>query len=280
MGEVRSGSIFKADYISTFLPVILFILYSIGYSYLKYYYLGVGINFEYYISLTDIIFYTIEYLIKTFFMYLVFEGFSGLLYYILEFFVFKDLVFYVKKRIFNQRYLDLFLKMNRLKIYIAFQEILILFIITVVGFNLVSAASGGAILSEYLIYITPFLVGKVIFLLNKDVIKRKSLLVLIVVIGIYFSGLFVLSNLGSIHAKNIEQADRKFTLSFKLGDVEYSTNGESSNFIYLGETSVYFFLFDKVNKETLAFRKDNIELIRVFKSKETKLSNFEYRIWP
>lgn len=275
MGEVRKKFL-TLERLPLLVPIVFFILYSMGYSYLKSFYTGIGISFEYYINLIDILFYTVDYLIKVVFLFLLIEGTTLCLYYVLKLMFFEDMVFALNKRITNNRFLNLLFKVNKIRYFSNYQELLYLLLLFLIFIGLLSAISGKSTNFRELILVSPFIAGKFVFLLNREKIKNGEGMLVLVILTFYIMGFIALSGLGSLDSATIKENREGVRISFFYNGKNYSTNENDSPNVYIGETSNYLFLHDVKNNSTLSFRKEAIELMEIYPNDTPSLFKSNY----
>lgn len=241
-------------------PIILLLIYAFGYTYLNRYYSNFDINFENYISLTDILFLTINTLIKFVIIYLVIEVILILSTQVLLDFIFR--ITHSKKRKGSEDQ-EVYYEKNIVPEIEKNEDGTSLFL-----FFLFSGVSL-YIFKEYVLIATIFFPFFIIKLYNlnakneKDKNEKKEMFkfffymfipVLIVCFGIW----------GHYDAKEIKEGTdlNLTTLELEIDNIKYST--EDVNLSYIGETTPYLFIYDKKNRKTLVFNKQNIDKLKIF----------------
>lgn len=266
MGEVKIKEIWGLDRIPILIPFVFFGLYSLGYAYMKSFYVGVGVNFEYYVSLTDILFFTIDYLIKLVVYWGIFE-----IYFILFFIFFKeffllDIIFLKKQKINSLSFLRRFFEFNKLKYYSLVKEVCIMLLALVTMFGYMVVIKKENSFFREIVFFSPLAASYFFYYYFREKMK-KNLLVILMLFGFYFGGIFSMFAIGINDSKVLSSIKNTVRIEFAYNGENYSTF-DSNKFVLIGDTSNYIFLFDKDSEETIAFRKDNIDLIRIRSNKK------------
>lgn len=250
------------------IPIILLIFYSLGYIYLNRYYHQFNISIENYITLTDIIFITVNTIIKLSIIYLIFDFFLLIISnIILKIFYSRKLNHKIKGRVDNNkiynRYYSLVIKkqIEKQMKYVSFYLSLICLFILL--FSLSDK------IYIFTIYIPYFLV-KIHPISHSKENKNKRIVVQIFLL--IFSIMLIISfaNLGSIDGLSVKTSQTSKIIEFTENQKYYNVNSDSLN--YIGETSSFIFIYDKKNRKSLIFQKNNISN---YKIKDTSLTNEE-----
>lgn len=249
----------KIDLFKSNVSIISLIFYILGYVYLNRYYEQYNITIEKYIDLLDILFITINYL---FFILLVYV-FVEVIIYVLAFINLSIIFRYfitkkIRKRLGTSnrvfRYID-FAHNNYVFTHIKLTS-LILFILCALLLLKYT--------DETLIILTlffPFLTLKIFQILpnNKNEFKTKAyqiLLLIFIVILIFCFGIW-----GYVDANLNKEENQISKIEFKEQGILYTTQSDSLN--YIGETNKYIFLYNKNDRNTLIFNKENISQLKV-----------------
>lgn len=241
------------------IPILLLIFYSLGYIYLDRYYGCFGIPIVSYINLTDIIFVTIETLIRLVLIYLILEFclyFSS--YIILQIYYSPRFNKKLNKRIATQKVYD------RYKSLIVTKKIIKKINGVTLGvFTVIISISGFCIdegLFTLLSLIFPLFVLKLyqaaIYEHGTD--NKRGFQILLIFIYIILIICFAIWG----HNNGNDQKSSTTSQVVELYEKEklYSTSSDSLN--YIGETSSYLFMYDKINRYTLIFNKQNISNLK------------------
>ncbi|WBL42385.1 hypothetical protein PBT90_16740 [Algoriphagus halophytocola] len=257
-----SGSIIYEDIeeLKGLFPAVLFIIYVIGYSYLKIYYGRFGVDFENYINLTDLMFFAINPVLFFVFYYGVLE----LVVYIL-FWMISQLVSIlrgtkgsiskgVEYYFFNKSF------------YKSYNNLIYYFLITVAVLGVISSfplpieIGCFSLIAKFL----PAVLFKIILgTLDRIENSTKKPLGLTdnqKVTGVLFLGLLVCV-IGSVVQANIDSKNVKKGLSermvkFNVEGLEVSTLKGDSKFI--GETSNFIFIYNMKSKSTEIYSRSEI----------------------
>lgn len=240
-------------------PIILIIIYAIGYVYLFQYYSRFNIEIEYYINLTDIIFFTIKNIFFLLFVYIIFEIVLRIVSYILLYFA-----YHIKYWIFsksrkkpndeNTKELDI---KNIIDIgiskYISDTTISICIISTFIFLYYEK---------EYLIplsIVCPYLLTKAFMpkLLDKEKSKKVTYFYPVLILLLIFA-------FGIFGYKDGDLVKKRGTLN----RVEYSIDSkiyssDSIPILIIGETSSYLFVYDKKIHKTTIISKEKLDYIRI-----------------
>lgn len=247
-------------------PLLLLVVYSVGYLYLKFYYSGLGIFFEYYISLSDILFFSLNRLIIFGIIYIIFRTVIKLMFFIYANSIIRKMNVDVRNIKLSRRAFFIYKR----KIYNEFRRYLIALLVLSSSFYIIY----GAIMEgskEYSIMLRIFivvfvLVGQYWIFLEKNEDGKKFDFVLlklgVVVMVISISSIF----LGILDSNLIDKRSDNLSLKFDYNGNVYSTIGQEH--FYIGETSEYIFLYEKINKKSLAFRKADLKNLQFFSNKK------------
>ena len=245
-------------------PIILIIIYAIGYVYLFQYYSRFGIEIEYYINLTDIIFFTLKNLFYLLLVYLIFEIALRIVSYLFLLLAYRikysGAISKIRKKIIDKNTRELEVKNIYDKVfdvgiakYISDTTIWICIIATL-GFLYYE--------KEYLATLSvvcPYLLTKVFMpkLLNSE--KRKKV--------IYFYPILILVLIFAFGILGTKDGDYIKTTSV-INKIEYSIDNKiySSNktpILLIGETSSYLFIYNKKTQETIILSKEKLDYIKI-----------------
>jgi hypothetical protein len=251
----------------SYTPVLLISIYSIGFVYLKGFYSSFGIPIEYYISLTDIIFFTISNTIYFIFWLIIIEAI--LFPFILGF---NRRIIFLKIRsnskiknksiTIKDRAFSIYKNRNLKESYLFYSPyIFTLFVIIA----LISTKE----LTPILITLFPAW-GIKLFLPNK-ILKEVGDLKFEKLIWIAFISVILISFFisGNLQGKNVKKNEisKKITIRRENYSILSSNSGKV---IYIGETSEYIFFYDIGSKYTQIVEKTGLD---EFIIKDPVLSN-------
>lgn len=261
------------DKFKSIVPVIAIIFYTYGYSYLSIYYGFFDISIEYYVSLTDILFKTINILIFLSIFFLIQEIFLILWSTaVLKVYYSRKLNGKIKNRIKSEKVYDRYYVQVIEKYIERNLETVSFFSFLIFGLTLIFLTK------EYLQGMTvffPFLIVKLYKFTHKEnsetknrILKFSSLALFIILLNS-----FVLW--GYNDASEVKENGLSHKIEFTSNNVSYITGYDNLNFI--GETSSYIFVYNKKERKTLVFNKSNLTDFKVFdisltKKEEEKLS--------
>ena len=234
------------------IPIFVLAFYTLGYIYLHAYYSVFDISIEYYINLTDIIFFIVSKLINI-----------TVAYFLLEF-IFKNTTSWATSKILNLYVLNILKRRKNPEVFKRFLNIninrkegslkiiILTFSLIVTSFILIHILSFPY---RLYIYLTPY------FLLNMYLINKKHfktrletrrILVFIAIFSVVIS-YFLIALTEAIDVKN--KIDLKH-IQFISEKTAYNT--ESERFNLIGETTDYMFMYDSEKINTLVFKKSEI----------------------
>ena len=232
------------------LPLMILIFYSIGYTFLSIYYSHFRIDIEYYLSITDLLFFSIDLLLTLAIIGLVVE--IGL--------ILLTSVFYREKEIEETDKEKRQKIINERETNFEFLSLLILLIITVILSYFFDYD-----IYVWIIFFTLFPI-KLINATKNDTSKEDkdisnvflftSLSIILLVISLIYGwreANKIKENNGTIFSKEIE---------FNYINSSYSTT-DKGNLIFVGETSNNFFLYDRLKKKTMVFFKNELKNINI-----------------
>lgn len=250
---------------SGILPGLVVLFYTIGYVYLRAYYTQFGINIEFYISLTDILFYAIKFLVFLAFIFFILNTIVFLVAYASSSYYFtKKLKKYLSEKSASKEVIERFVSMKVTKhLFIFYPLALLLFTAILIWIT-------GEILFPFTYYIFSM------FSFFYSVIPEKSaseksfeigklrdrdygtlFLIFIVIILHYFTGFRT--------AEQVKVGDYYFTkptvCEFVYKNIDYSTD-KGTNMMFVGETTDYLFVYSSCEQKTLAFEKGSIENLK------------------
>lgn len=252
--------LFKSNF-----SIITLICYVFGYTYLGLFYYQFDISIFLYISFSDILFTTINYLVFLLLIYVITEF---LLYFLGIIIISTYFSFFISQKIYKKLG-----KSDRVKRFIEYRgdkyysDNIVATTFTL--FMLFSLAVIYLINEKILIlsFIFPFILIKTYQLIPKE--KGEQQIKLNQFISIIFILILIscFAYWGYSEANNIKVAKSTRELEFKEDNLLFSTKTDSLNFI--GETNTYIFLYNKKNRETLIFNKSGISKLKV---KDSSLS--------
>ena len=261
------------DKFKSLVPVIAIILYTYGYSYLSIYYGFFDISIEYYVSLTDILFKTINILIFLSIFFLIQEIFLILWSTaVLKVYYFRKLNGKIKNRIKSEKVYDRYYVQVIEKYIERNLETVSLFSFLIFGSTLIFLTK------EYLNGMTvffPFLIVKLYKFTPKENSETKNRIIKFSSLALFVILLISFGLWGYNDATEVKENGLSHKIEFKSNNVSYKTGYDNLNFI--GETSSYIFVYDKKERKTLVFSKINLTDFKVFnisltEKEEEKLS--------
>lgn len=273
MGEVklREDGAEILSGIPSLVYIFLLAIYAIGYTYLKFYYSGFGIDIEYYISLIDIVFFTINQFFATGLSWIMLEVGAWILYGFISIIWIPGILYLVDDRFKGSielvnRYM-LIKKMHMFRITKMF--FLLIFYAIIIFQSITSLEENIGIstlpwLIDFLpaVFISMYLLYSKI---NEKKVKadfdKKTITFLVV---FFISSIFSAFLQGSSKSKSIEFLESRRIVTLITDDLNYKTDG--IKFFYIGETSSYIFLFDREKNESIAVLKTELPKI-IFKTK-------------
>jgi hypothetical protein len=244
------------------IPIILIVIYSMGYMYLYTYYARFGIDIEYYINLMDIVFFTVKNIFFLLFVYLIFE------------LIFRLFGYVIIQLGYNIKYYKIISNIKRNSIdkerILKLQEVYKIFDkglerhygITTFWLCIIFSLLILYYSEEYLITVSiavPYLLTKFFMpqLLNKE--KRKK--------TVFFYPVLLIASIATFGILGHKDGD-----SVKKGDmqnrIEYSTSNkiftsEKLPIVLIGQTSSYVFIYNKRDFETTVISKDKLDYIKI-----------------
>lgn len=231
-------------------PILLLSIYALGYAYLKCYYWVNNIDIEYYINLTDIIFFTIN-LIILFVVPILF----------LEFFIEMCATFFIlrqnrKKLKFmsdEERNKILHVDKNDKVIRYYFRVLFVVYIICILTL-------GQFVYSTFFFVVLLLLKGYHILKYGDNDEDNKTVIVgVIFFVSVIASIIFGIMH-GKIHNNKIIVFTSTKEISFNTSNQKISTINDE-NCIFMGQTTDYIFLYDKKSNKSCAYKKDSLEKI-------------------
>jgi len=235
------------------LTLILLVIYSVSFTNYFIYYKSFNISIFNYINVTDLIFFTLEYIFKITLIIFIYE----VTVFIIFTFLFnvyerivllkrKKLEFYLKSKKNKKKIEKLFLKpfqkgLLNTKFFLFFLGV---FILPFLPYKLI-------IFPAYFIYI--------IYLLELGSKERMFKFSIPFVSIIIFISMIV-TTLFNSYSKRFEKED--YFISFKQ-DSKAITTSKSSHLNYLGETSTYIFLYDISTRKSKIYQKSSLTNIEV-----------------
>lgn len=244
-------------------PIILITIYSIGCTYLYNYYSRFNIQIEYFISLTDIVFFTLKYIILLLFFYFFIEmTFRTIAYFVLL--ILYRIRYHKKILRIRKNTIDNVLKRKKINNVFNLFDVIISKKIekTSIVLCMVVCVLFAYYINEYLIIfsiVAPYLFIKFFIpqLLNKE--KRKKIT--------YFYPILVITLIIAFGILGYKDGD-DVKKSSMINRIEYATNNkvytsENLPIIIIGQTSSYIFIYNKNNRETTVLGKDKLDYIKI-----------------
>lgn len=258
MGEVNKFSL-KFSEIKDYLPIALLVLYFFGYIYLKLYYLSFGINFEYYISLTDIVFFSVEKILLFSLSLGLFELFNSILFRVF----FLDLIYFwylkLNKKILEFEILRNIVK-NKMKLRKHWEYAFYMF--SALTLNLLDffLFDKNDFETSFVLAFNTAFFFKMVFLLHLSTSKGRRFG--INGFAIFLIVLFAVSMVDYAirDSKSLKAGEITKFAGFEVGMEQIETG--NSDFSLIGETSNYIFIYDHKNKISLIFNKSTITVIK------------------
>ena|SRR5690554_2729957 len=239
----------------TNIPVILMVFYSLGYVYLNRYYDRFNISIENYVNLTDILFVTLKSLISLLLTYLVVEiclylVSRSILKIIFPLIINREKIKRAKNKNLYDRYYYLVIE-SQIKGLSIFVLILGTFVL------LYFIEEPFIIFSLFF----PFLIIKLYQIYNFENNKERKEIGQVTLIMLYIILLFSFGIWGHLDGNSTKVSNSNSFIEFYENQDSYNTNLDSLN--YIGETSSYLFIYDKINRTSLIFNKGNISNFKV-----------------
>lgn len=272
MGEVSSYKIkpileeFKA-----FFPLVIVSIYTIGYSYLSLFYGSFGIQFEYYTSLLDIVFFTIKHLLFIVFLYWAVDAWLYGLYILYSKIFLEKRILSLNKFRSSER-LKRYLALKRKKYKFEFEDKLLFIFVLFLLLQLITSALDYTFLGYPTMgELFPVIVGRYFYLgILRAKYRKKKNYDTPVELEVFFSYIFFTiicvfssSIQGSVDAKRIIKGDISGkNLSITIENESLDTKDD--DFTYIGESSDYLFLFDYKSKKSMVINKSKVPFINFY----------------
>lgn len=225
------------------IPIIILIFYSLGYVYLNRFYSRFNISIENYINLTDIIFFAINSLIKITLLFFIIE----IILSIISIFILKIYYLSEKDEKIKEEKIDTNLKYASFTIFIIF------------GFLLNFIIKGDIVI--YFSYFFTFFLVKTFQITHFENKEDKKNMLEFLFIFLYLLLLISFAIWGYKDGNFTKDNECKNEIIFNENDKKFDTSSDTLNFI--GETSLYVFLFDNKNRKSLIFQKDKIDNFKI-----------------
>lgn len=251
MNEFKKVAIFTKEHIA----LIGILLNTIGFLNYYLYYKSFDIEIFTYIGLTDILFYTLEYILKIILIILIYEFLVMVIFtFLCEIFKYmkilyrrKTIFYFSRKKKDKERIQDIFYK-NYNDNLTSFKFLMLLagiFVLAAFPFKMTTIPA----YFFYMIYLIEISAKERMYKIS------VSLLVFILFFSTSFNTLIISYN-KRFFKDNTE-------VSFVENGEKISTNGHMYCYNYLGETSAYIFLYDIDTKTARIASKNNISDIQV-----------------
>jgi|JI6StandDraft_1071083.scaffolds.fasta_scaffold102035_2 hypothetical protein len=240
------------------IPIILLLIYIMGFARLNLYYKEFGINIEYYIGLNDIIFHTLSFTVKIISVFminsLIILIFSYLLTKLYYFLLFKI----IKKRKISNKILEKFLDIKTNKILLL--TVSIIYIVLIILFMYCIKYEKNTSFFYVYFYLNSIILFNINNIKNNtfDNRYRSSTITYIILFLISFS------TASSYKHKEILSKSINSNIEFELKN----SNINNKDFNFIGETSEYLFLFHRKEGKSYIFNKSQIEIIKISKNKD------------
>lgn len=241
-------------------PIILIIIYAIGYVYLFQYYSRFNIEIEYYINLTDIIFFTIKSIFNLLFVYIIFEIILRIVSHILLSIAYQIKYYKILsegRKNTNEENTKVLDVKNIIDIgiskYISDTTIFICIISTFIFIYYEE---------EYLVTLSivcPYLLTKAFMskLLDKEKSKKVMYFYPILILLL----IFAFGILGSKDGDFVKKTDVSNRVEYSINSKIYSS--DSMPILIIGETSSYVFVYDKKTHKTTIISKEKLDYISI-----------------
>lgn len=243
------------DEFSTNVPFYLLSLYSLGYTYFKIYYYNFEIKIEYYVNLTDFIFFSIEILLLILLFFFIFQGALDIIFSLFyEKILFPFLVTIRRKKNTSKklifRFYSIYDKGGIYRNYLSF-FFTIFFLAAFISIIFFNPPRG--------VYFAFPVISILFFTTNKNE-DKKNIDYPMRYFGFMFFCIVGLGFLAKKDSNSVKEEYPQKLIEFSIDDVFYST--KNSEFNLIGETSNYVFLYNKETKESLTFNKSDISIIK------------------
>lgn len=258
--------------------VFTIVLYSLAYIFnVSYYALFFHIPVFYYISLNDLTFWSIEYLTKFIFVGI---GFILSVYALSFVFVstiivlrlllvkrtfFKLALHNFKSRQAQNSFLRVFAFFNKATKYKSFGGFHAIFAAIVLLLSFLSSLQFQVkyfLLLDTMLYLT---ISDDFSLKQLKTVKSLKVY-LVIAVGVFVGSQFT----GYFNAVKVQEGRDQTAISFISNGVRYCASGKKFRYTFIGETSSYIFLYDRENKNSRVFFKENISDLIIGEAKESK----------
>lgn len=241
------------------IPIILLVFYSLGYIYLDRYYSRFNISIENYINLSDIIFVTIRTLVSLSLIYLIIEFCLIIVSMtILRIVYSKDLNYKIRGRIKDKQIYKRYHSIVINKLIHKNTNGVSFFIFMIIPFMLVYFIDES--IAIFTIFF-PFLIIKIYQIIHYEDDEEKNRMIQISLSFLYVILIICFAIWGHIDGNLNKTSKNSSIVEFSENQKSYNTNLDSLN--YIGETSSYLFLYDRNNRNSLIFNKQNISNFRI-----------------
>ncbi|SMD43249.1 hypothetical protein SAMN00777080_1834 [Aquiflexum balticum DSM 16537] len=244
---------------SKVVPLIIFALYAIAYTFFKFYYREFGISIEQYISLSDFIFFSISILLDLLKILFILDIIIYLLYKEVTInFVLKPII---KKKLLRSKPDKVYLRFIRMthskEIFLIFHSITTLIIIFLVLLSMEKMPEG----SDLRFLALPIVAIKFFWIINPEIksVNENHLIFpsFLFIVFMFFS----LSRIALYEAKFVKEGKSTRNITIQTNE-KREIGTYHRDFSFIGETSNYIFFYNNSTGESLAFNKGDISLIK------------------
>lgn len=257
------------DFYRNILPLIVLIIYAVGYVFLTNYYTNFGIDIIYYLSLTDILFFSLGMLITL-----------AIILFLVEFGLTFILMIFSKEKKTNKKDEEESVKEKVGKSFI--QQLVSLLILIVLILVLAHFTEYDFYLYTILFTLMPIKISSSMRAFGKEDKKLKDF-------EIIFTGSFVSVTLiivaflyGNYEARNVKNIDSDIfynKIEFTYENINYSTF-ENDTLVFIGQTSNDIFLYNNQTKKSTVYLKNNLKNLKFYDPAVlTKNEKDEVELW-
>jgi len=257
------------DFYKNILPLIVLIIYAVGYVFLTNYYANFGIDIIYYLSLTDILFFSLGMLITL-----------AIILFIVEFGLSFLMMIFSKEKQSDKEDQDEDVKDKAGKSFI--KQLVSTFILIVIVFLLAHYTEYDFYLYTILFTLMPIKISSSMRAFGEEDKKFQDF-------EIIFTGSFVTVTLivvaflyGNYEAKNVKNINSDIfynKIEFTFENVQYSTF-ENDTLVFIGQTTDDLFVYNTITKKSTVFIKNNLKDIKFYDPAVlTEKEKNEVRLW-
>jgi len=257
------------DFYKNILPLIVLIIYAVGYVFLTNYYANFGIDIIYYLSLTDILFFSLGMLITL-----------AIILFIVEFGLSFLIMIFSKEKQSVKEDQDENVKDKAGKSFI--KQLVSTFILIVIVFVLAHYTEYDFYLYTILFTLMPIKISSSMRAFGEEDKKFQDF-------EIIFTGSFVTVTLivvaflyGNYEAKNVKNINSDIfynKIEFTFENVQYSTF-ENDTLVFIGQTTDDLFVYNTITKKSTVFIKNNLKDIKFYDPAVlTEKEKNEVRLW-